>query len=152
MTGPGARRDDCFMTPTPTTPPDIATVIQHYPLDVAQRLHDLRALIHDVAATSDGCGSLTENLKWGQPSFEAVRPKSGTPLRIGVPKTGGVALYAHCQTTVISRARDIFSDVFSFDGNRAILLPVTGDWPEGPLRQVIRSALTYRLKPVGVDR
>lgn len=140
------------MTAPVAPPPDIAAAIDQHPPDVAGRLHDLRALIHDVAASTDGCGTLSESLKWGQPSFQALRPKSGTPLRIGAPKTGGVALYAHCQTTVISQARDIFSDAFRFDGNRAILLPLTGDWAEGPLRHVIRSALTYRLKPAGAGR
>jgi hypothetical protein len=140
------------MVPIPSTPSDIATAIDLHPPDVAGRLHDLRALIYDVAATTAGCGTITESLKWGQPSFEAIRPRSGTPLRVGLAKTGEVALYAHCQTTVITQARDIFSGVLAFEANRAVLLPVRGDWPDGPLRQVIRSALIYRIKSAGGGR
>ena len=127
-------------------PSDIAAAFAAVPPAERQRLHALRTLILSVAAETPGVGRLTETLKWGQPSYEAVAPRSGTPLRIGVPKTGGVALYAHCQTTVIARARDVFQNILDFEGNRAVLLPLEGDWPEVALRHVVRSALTYRLR------
>lgn len=129
-------------------PPNIEAALKAHTKGERDRLVELRSLILDVAAETEDVGRIEESLKWGQPSFVAVAPQSGTPLRIGVPKTGGVALYAHCQTTVISQARDMFSEDFTFEGNRAIHLPLDGDWPDAPLRQVIRSALTYRLSGV----
>ncbi|MCK0149665.1 DUF1801 domain-containing protein [Marivita sp. S6314] len=140
------------MSQVSTPPPDVEAALAAHPEDVQGALRALREMILDVAANTDGVGPITETLKWGQPSFEAMSPKTGTPLRIGVPKTGGVALYTHCQTTVMSQARDVFSDSFDFDGNRAVLLPTDGAWPDAALRQIMRSALTYRIKPAGAGR
>lgn len=126
-------------------PSDTPAVFDALPHQTRHALLRLRQMILDVAKTTHGAGQLSETVKWGQPSYEAIAPKTGTPVRIGVPKSGGVALYVHCQTTVIARARDVFSDSPMFEGNRAVLMPLTTDWPEAPLRQIIRSALTYRM-------
>ncbi|MEX0284978.1 MAG: DUF1801 domain-containing protein [Paracoccaceae bacterium] len=106
------------------------------------RMQELRALIHKVAKDC-AAGPLTETLKWGQPSWLTEATKSGTTIRMGAVGEDQVALYVHCQTSLVDRYRQQFPDEFAYEGNRAVLIPATGDVPEEPLRRVIGQALTY---------
>ncbi|WP_299784690.1 DUF1801 domain-containing protein [uncultured Marivita sp.] len=103
----------------------------------------LRALVFDVAHGVPNPGPVSETLKWGQPSY-AVR--TGTPLRLGVTKSGLPAMLVHCQTTVIADARSVFDGDLRFEGNRAVVIPPNAVFPEAALRQVIHAAVTYRVK------
>ncbi|MFA8387161.1 MAG: DUF1801 domain-containing protein [Pelagibaca sp.] len=132
------------MADIPEPPTQVADALDGMPQPVRNALHHLRGLIFDVAATSPAVGAVTETLKWGQPSF--VVP-TGTPVRLGVSKSGVPALFVHCQTTVVSDARAVFGTDLSFEGNRAVLVPMGEPFPDAALRQVIHAALTYRLKP-----
>ena len=58
-------------------------------------LHDL---ILDVAAKTPAIGPIEETLKWGQPAFLPNTTKSGTTIRLGLPKTGGFAI---CLTSAL---------------------------------------------------
>ena len=48
--------------------PQIASVINGYEPRVRDLLMQLRALIFDAAAETEGVGALQEALKWGQPA------------------------------------------------------------------------------------
>lgn len=109
----------------------------------APDLRALRTMIFDVAAELDAVGTVEESLKWGQPSYAS---KVGTPLRLGVPKGGGVAIYAHCQSSVIPDFAALFGAEFEIEGTRAVHLdPARIAAQAGPLRRLIASALTYKL-------
>ncbi len=133
----------------PRCPDAVETVLAGYPPACAARLRAVRALIFAVARDLAGSGAVHETLKWGQPSYVV---KTGTPLRLGIGASGEPALLVHCQTTLIAQARDMFSDVLTFEGHRAICLSVERDLPEVPLRQVIRWALTYKVRTAVSDR
>lgn len=105
----------------------------------------LRALILAIAEETDGVGPLTETLKWGQPSYLTTKTQAGTTIRLGCPKTGGYALYVHCQTTLIADFRALFPDALVYEGNRAVLFDVDGELPVASLSLLIRRALTYHL-------
>ncbi len=66
--------------------------------DVRRGLMRLRDLIFEVAAGLDDVDPISEELRWGQPSYLT---KTGSTLRLGASKQGGFALFAHCQTTII---------------------------------------------------
>lgn len=68
--------------------PGVAAVFKAYPAALRQKLLELRALVFEVAAVSDGVGRLTETLKWGQPSYLLEETKSGTTIRIDRLKKG----------------------------------------------------------------
>ena len=106
----------------------------------------LRGLILEEAARLPDIGRLQETLKWGQPAYLTPDVKAATTIRLGVPKTGGFALYTHCQSSVMSDFQAHFADRFMFDGNRAILFDTAKDLPLAPLATLIRAALTYHLK------
>ena len=105
-------------------------------------LLELRRLIFDVAET-ENVGRIEETLKWGQPAYLTPESKSGTTLRLGVPKAGGYALFVHCQTSIISDARLVFADAFTYDGNRAVLFNAQSEIAIAPLALLIAQALTY---------
>ena len=112
-----------------------------FPEPARSNLLDLRNLIFEIAAETPGVGAIKETLKWGQPAYLTPETKSGTTIRLGVPKTGGAAIYTHCQTTVMSDFRALFPGEFTFDGNRAVLFDTAADAEK--LRLLIRHALTY---------
>ncbi|MEM5469237.1 DUF1801 domain-containing protein [Celeribacter marinus] len=117
---------------------EIAHVYDACPAPVRATLLALRTMIY-AEAVQLGV-PVTESLKWGQPSY--ATPK-GTPLRLGHLKTGGAAIYSHCQSRVIPELRDLAPDL-NYDGTRAVHLDPDHALPVAPLRLMIRRALTYR--------
>lgn len=105
----------------------------------------LRALIYDVAAKDPRIGPLQECLKWGQPAYVTADSKSGTTLRLGLPKTGGFAIYAHCQTSVIRDYAANFADLDRIEGNRAVQFDHADQVAPDRITQLIHHALTYHL-------
>lgn len=96
--------------------PAVQAVFDGYEADKRDGLLRLRALIMETAANLDA--PLSEELRWGQPAYLTPR---GSTLRLGTPKAGGFALFAHCQTDIISTFASIAPAHYRFDGNRAVL-------------------------------
>ena len=113
--------------------------------DAREGLLTLRALIFKTAARLPEVGALQEALRWGQPAYLTPETKSGSTLRLGVPKTGGFALYAHCQTDIISSFVSTFPGQDQIDGNRAILFDDLSQIDPARHGLLIRHALTYHL-------
>ena len=113
--------------------PEVRAVFDSYPEPARTELLALRDLIFQVA---EGL-PVVEEVKWGQPSYRA--PK-GSPLRLGVTKSGDLALYAICTTTIIETFRQGPGANFRFEKNRAVL-PRPDEFDA--LRPLIAHALTY---------
>lgn len=126
---------------TPAPPPAVKAAFEAFPAPARAGLLKLRALIFDVAR-AEGI-PLTETLKWGQPAYLA--PK-GTTLRLGVPKGGGFALFAHCQSTVISDHAARFGPLDKLEGNRAVLFAEASEINPDRHSMLILSALRYHEK------
>lgn len=124
--------------------PAVAAAFAAFPDAARGGLLRLRALIFEVAQDTPGVGRIEETLKWGQPAYLTPETRAGSTLRLGVPKTGGFALFAHCQTTIVADFRRVFPDDFAYDGNRAVRFDV--DPEPGAIVPLIRHALTYHLK------
>ena len=133
----------------PTIPfasPAVADAFANFPQSARNALLDLRELIFSTAADLPDVGPLVEELRWGQPAYLTLASKSGSTLRLGMTRSGDFALFAHCQTTIISRFRDHFEDEFRFDGNRAVLFRNAQDVKPVLLRSLISDALRYHLR------
>lgn len=130
----------------PFDDPNVERAFAVFPLEAREGLLQLRALIFDVAARTEGVGPLEETLKWGQPSYLTRETKSGTTIRLGCPKEGGVALYVHCQTSVVADFQALFPDDFHYEGNRAIHVAKAEDLPIEEIELFITSALTYHCR------
>ncbi|MCK0126755.1 DUF1801 domain-containing protein [Gelidibacter sp. F2691] len=134
--------------PKPQNIPDplVQKAFQDFPDNVRADLLGLRDLILKTAAELPEIGTLQETLKWGQPAYLTPETGAATTIRLAVPKSGGYALYTHCQTSVMSDFQTLFSDELKFEGNRAVLFAAGEDLPEGPVIALITRALTYHLK------
>ncbi|KNG95078.1 DUF1801 domain-containing protein [Pseudaestuariivita atlantica] len=102
----------------------------------------IRRVIFEEASLIPELGGVTETLKWGEPSYAPVVPRTGSPIRLGLAKAGGVAVFAHCQTSLIADFRHLMGARFAYDGSRAVLAGQGAHIPDD-LRPLIRAALTY---------
>ena len=124
--------------------PAVIAVFEQYPHPIRNQLLQLRQMILDVASETDGVGELEETLKWGQISY--LNP-SGTTIRIDAVANDPeqVAMYVHCQTTLVETYRTLFGDLFQFEGNRCIKFDATENMPVESVQHCIALALTYHL-------
>ncbi len=81
----------------------------------------LRQLIFDTAAETPEAGRVEEALRWGQPSYLTRECKTGSTIRLGVPKGARFALFVHCQSRLIPEFASAFPAWDWFDGTRAVL-------------------------------
>lgn len=132
--------------PPPFQSSRVEAAFSDFPEAARSGLLQLRHLIFDTANSIPDVGRIEETLKWGQPAYLTPETKSGSTLRLGVPKTGGFAIYAHCQSTIISDFRGLFPGEFQYEGNRAIQFENDAQPPFDALRLLIANALTYHLK------
>ncbi len=125
----------------------VASIFDQYAEPLRSRLLDLRALIFDVAARTDGVGPLHETLKWNQPSYLTQASRSGTTVRIDGVKNQPehYALFVHCQTGLVTQFRALYPHSFCFGGTRSLTFHVDQKPPESELRHCIKLALTYHL-------
>jgi len=118
--------------------PDIAKVFDTYPDDTRAGALALRDLILSI-----GEEDVSETLRWGQPAY--ITPK-GSTLRVGSHKEARFALYAHCQSTIISSYAAAFPGWDRLDGNRAVLFDTLAQIEPERLTHLIRHALNYHRK------
>ncbi len=129
----------------PDPPAEIRAKIEQAPHDAQKGLWVLRDLILATGAALPEVGRIEECLKWGQVSFTTPETKSGSTLRIGVPKSGGFALYAHCQTNIIAHYQAAFPNLERIEANRAVMFDDTAQIEPDRLRILIAHALRYHL-------
>ena len=130
---------------TAITDPEIKAAFDGFPDDVRPQLLALRQQIFTTAAILKKHGHVTETLKWQQPSYQIIQPKSGTPIRLGVPKSkeGHYGLYVHCQTRLIESVSLLYPDDFLFEGTRALIINKDRTYPKKAIEHVIAMTLTY---------
>ena len=87
-----------------------------------------------------------EALRWGQPSYLTVNPKSGSTIRIDHLPPGRYALFVHCQTNLVATFRELYPTELTYGGNRSILLDAADEPPQAILRHCIALALTYHTR------
>jgi hypothetical protein len=122
---------------------NVAEAFAAFPDRVRSNLFHIRSLIFQVASDTAGVGEIRETLKWGQPSYLTVGPKSGTTIRLGMSRDHRPALFVHCQTSLISEFRDMFEDRFDFEGNRGLILRRGAVEQAHALACCVAQALTY---------
>lgn len=129
-------------------PSQTQAVFDGLPPTMADRLVTLRALIFETAADNPAIGPLEETLKWGQPAYLTPATKSGTTIRIDRHKKTGsaYAVYVHCQSNLIERCRQLYGDILTFEGNRAIVFDVESELPTEAVKHCLSMALTYHLR------
>lgn len=133
-----------------TIDPAVSAAFASFPTAVRARLLEVRELIFDTAATTDGVGALQETLKWGEPSYITRESGSGSTIRLATDKaSGAAAVHFICHTNLIDEFRRLYPDALSYEGNRSIVLPEDGAIDDKALRHCIALALTYHLRKKG---
>jgi hypothetical protein len=120
--------------------PQVQEVFEGFVPEARAGLMRLRALILREA---EAIGPVEETLRWGQPAYIV---KGGSPIRLGVPKTGGFALYVICSTSLIDDFRPVAPKDMRVEGKRAVLFASLDEIDEGALALLIRRALRYHAK------
>ena len=123
---------------------DVLSVIEAYPDKIRARLLEIRELVYQVANECEEIGPLTETLKWSQPSFLTEASGSGTTVRIDRHTDHEVAIYFHCQTTLIETFREWLPEL-NYSKNRAIVFNVDEPLPVDEIKACLEMALTYKL-------
>jgi Domain of unknown function (DU1801) len=128
-------------------PDDVAAVFDTYPPATRQRLLDLRRLIFETAAATEGIGAIEETLKWGQISYLTAQTKSGTTIRIDASSSpvanSGIAMFVNCRTDLVTRFRQAYPGTFIYEGERAVVLDDGKPIDRDALKHCIAMALTY---------
>ena len=102
----------------------------------------LRQLVLDTAAETEGVDVLAETLKWGEPSYLT---KGGSTVRMDwkVRAPDQYAIYFNCNTLLVDTFKEVYRDVFAFEGNRAIVFGAADELPVDELKHCVSLALTY---------
>jgi hypothetical protein len=122
---------------------DVDDTFMEYPLLYRKRLLELRELIFDTGERIDKTNKIEESLKWGQPSYTC---KGASPVRIDRFEKDKIAMFFHCQTTLVETFRKLFANDLMFSKNRAIVLDPKKELPVEELKICIEMALTYHNK------
>jgi hypothetical protein len=113
-----------------------------YPQHIKPLLSAVRYLVVEIAKTQN-LGPVTETLKWGEPSYQV---KTGSPVRVDwKPKyPEQYFIFFNCHTKLVDTFRELYADVLSFQGNRAIVLQVNQALPEQAIRHCLELAMNYK--------
>jgi hypothetical protein len=98
-------------------------------------------LMHAIAK-EENLGTVTESLKWGEPSFQA---KKGSPVRMDwKPKSPAtISVYFNSKTRLIETFKEVYPDAFEYVGNREIVIPLSEPLPMLELKACLSMALRY---------
>jgi hypothetical protein len=124
-------------------PANVAAKFARYPIAAKAALEQIRRQIFTIAQQHN-LGAVEETLKWGEPGYLV---KGGTAIRIDwkVKTPDVVMLYVHCQTRLVETLRELYPLELAYQGNRAIVLPLTPPAAVNnpALSHCIELALTY---------
>ncbi len=136
------------MTEKPFKDASVRFAFKDFPDEARQTLMEMREILFRTADETSGVGTINECLKWGEPSYLPAKSGVGTTVRLAWKKKqpNVVSVFLHCQTNLVERIREIYPDIFEFEGNRQLSVPVGASLPEEELKHCFSMALTYHLK------
>ena len=122
--------------------PEVANKIKKYPVEIQDKLNLLRSLILETASSLESINKIEESLKWGEPGYSTL---IGSTIRIDwKEKTPDqYAMYFHCKTKLVDTFKELYSNTFVFEGNRAIIFKTADKVPIEELKHCIALSLTY---------
>lgn len=126
-------------------PAEVRAVYEAAPAPARKGLYRLRDLVLAQAALMPQIGPVTEALRWGQPAFLTLQTGAACSLRIGPTKSGGFALFVHCQSGLIGPFAIGAGAGLRFDGSRAVLFDALDQIEGAQISVLIGQALAYHL-------
>ncbi|SHG31484.1 protein of unknown function (DU1801) [Fodinibius roseus] len=124
------------------TSPAVESTFNKYPDSIRKKILTLRSIILEAANEIEEVTHLEETLKWGEPSYVT---KYGSTIRVDWKKKTPeqYAMYFTCTTELVPTFKRLYSDVFEFEGNRAIVFQIDDHVPKVVLKRCISAALMY---------
>jgi len=128
----------------PFSDKSVFEVFSGYPDPIQEKMYALRDLIFVTSEKIGVDAGLSEALKWGEPSYLC---KTGSTIRIHWKESDPefYRMFFHCQTSLITTFRELYSDAFEFEGNRAIRFSIKTSPNLELLENCIRVSLKYHL-------
>lgn len=122
---------------------NIKKIFDAYPQNLRNKLFKLRSIIIRTAIESDEINDLVETLKWSEPSYLA---KNGSTVRLGIKKSDLMqyGIYFHCKTKLVDTFKELYGDLFKYEGNRAIIFDENDIVPKEALSHCIFLSLHYK--------
>ncbi len=113
-----------------------------YPDHISILLSKIRDLIF-IVAKQDGISDLTETLKWGEPSYVS---KIGSAIRFDWKDKypDQYCIYFNCKTSLVETFKEVYGDIFTYEGNRAIVFQIDQNLPLKELAHCISMSLRYK--------
>ena len=105
-------------------------------------IDQLAEIIRHTAGKLPEIGGLEETFKWGQRSFLPKKNRIGTTVRIDQHGDDQVAMYVHCQTTLVDSYRAMYPEL-TYEGKRAIVFNTKKKLPRDKISVLVEEALLY---------
>lgn len=121
---------------------EIWTKFADYPSAVQSLLKNIENTIFSLALEHN-LGKVHTSLKWGEASYLV---DGGSPIRIDWKRKQPevVKVLFHCQTSLVSTFRELYPKSFQYEGNRAVLVPLSIVVANSPLAECMLLALNYQ--------
>ncbi|MEW6992643.1 DUF1801 domain-containing protein [Colwelliaceae bacterium MEBiC 14330] len=113
-----------------------------YPDHISILLGKIRDLIL-IVAKQDGISDLTETVKWGEPSYVS---KIGSTIRFDwkAKHPDQYCVYFNCKTSLVETFKEVYGDIFTYEGNRAIVFKIDQAIPLKELAHCLSLSLRYK--------
>ncbi len=126
--------------------PNVEITFYEFPEPRRELLFDLRDTIYRVSEADKRIGDLSEELRWGDPSYITAQTNSGSTVRLGLFGKTKVALFFHCKTSLVEDFKQKYSNELEYSKNRAIVIDPLSVPPTEILENCIHASLTYKLR------
>ena len=121
---------------------EIKAKFDSYPAVAKKKLLELRSLVVELVAEEGLEDSFEETLKWGEPSYIV---RGGSTIRMDWKERSPdqYALYFNCNSRLVETFRELYSDILTFEGNRAVMFNLADELPESATKHCLQMALKY---------
>ncbi|MCY4101293.1 MAG: DUF1801 domain-containing protein [Rhodobacteraceae bacterium] len=126
--------------------PNVEITFYEFPEPRRELLFDLRDMIYRVSEADERIGDLSEELRWGDPSYITTQTNSGSTVRLGLFGKTKVVLLFHCKTSLVEDFKQKYSNELEYSKNRVIVIDPLSVPPTEILENCIHASLTYKLR------
>ena len=121
----------------------VENIFAAFPERHRQPLLTMRDWIFEASNENPQIGPISEEIRWGQPSYLTRITKAGTSVRLDRWHDAHIGLFFHCQSRLGDQFQALYGDKLTIVRHRLIRLDPDAPLPETILRHCIKLALTY---------
>ncbi len=124
----------------------LAALIATWPAPARDALLTCRNLFHQISKDR-ALGPLDEALKWGQPAWRPVKPRTGSTLRLwwSDAQPDHLAVFVDCKTDLAARMGDLYPQLPENDLQRRLSFSLDAPFPEQAMSHLADMTFAYHL-------